>query len=169
MVFWKRQPLGHQLAAVGLEPLVEQLRAENAVDAKIAKISSQFAPRTEKGHVEIIRHRDRPDRSLRASAFFVDIGDRELARLADRVAQLGLVNPVGTAGALPSDTKSGAATSCDCNSRGTTAASLASTLSAAFWSFGSRRRRNSRTPIAIASVSSSVNIKGGRSKPRRNT
>src|SRR5712672_3005736 len=40
-----------------------------------------------------------------------------------------------TAGGLPSDTKSGAATSCDCNSRGTTAASLASTLSAAFWEF----------------------------------
>jgi hypothetical protein len=94
MVLWKRQPLGHQLAAVGLEPLVEQLRAENAVDPKIAKVSSQLALRAEKGYVDIIRHRDRPDRSLRAAAFFVDIGDGELARLADRVAQLRLVDPV---------------------------------------------------------------------------
>src|SRR5205823_1518181 len=75
MVLWKRQPLGHQLAAVGLEPLVEQLRAEDAVDPKIAKVSAQLAPRTEEGHVDVIRHCDRPYRSLRAAAFFVDIGD----------------------------------------------------------------------------------------------
>src|SRR5260370_35429461 len=54
-----------------------------------------------------------------------------------------------TAGALPSETKSGAATSCDCNSRGTTAASLASTLSAAFWSFGSRRGRRDRVACQV--------------------
>jgi len=99
MVLWKRQPLGHQLAAVGLEFLVEQLRAENAVDAKIAKVVPQFAPRTEKGYVDVIGHRDRPDRSLRAAAFFVDIGDRKLARLADRVAQLRQVDPVDRRGA----------------------------------------------------------------------
>src|SRR5689334_8104943 len=99
MVLWKRQPPGHQLAAVGLEPLVEQLRAENAIDPEIAKVSSQFAPRTKQGDVDIIRHRDRPDRSLRAAAFFVDIGDGKLARLADRVAQLRLVDPVDRRGA----------------------------------------------------------------------
>src|SRR5690242_17872762 len=99
MVPWKRRPLGHQLAAVGLEPFVEQLRAEDAVDPKIAKVCSQFAPRAEKGYVDIIRHRDRPDRSLRAAAFLVDIGDGELARLADRVAQLRLVDPVDRRGA----------------------------------------------------------------------
>src|SRR5438105_3266783 len=105
MVLWKRQPLGHQLAAVGLETLVEQLRAENAVDAKIAKVSPQLAPRTEKGCVDIIRHRDRPDRSLRAAAFFVDIGDGELARLADRAAQLRQVDPVDRRGAALGDEK----------------------------------------------------------------
>src|SRR5207248_1947020 len=99
MVLWKRQPLGHQLAAFGVKSLVEQLRGENAVDPKIAKVSSQLAPRTEKRYIDIIRHRDRPDRSLRAAAFFVDIGDGELARLADRIAQLREVDPVDRRGA----------------------------------------------------------------------
>src|ERR1700730_16784773 len=99
MVLWKRQPLGHQLAAVGLESLVEQLRAENAVDPKIAKVVPQFAPRTEKGYIAIICDRDRPARSLRATPFFFDIGDGRLARLADRFAQLRQVDPVDRRGA----------------------------------------------------------------------
>lgn len=95
MVFWKRSPLRQQLAAVALEFFVEQPRAENTVDPKIAKVSSQLAPRAEKGYVDIIRHRDRPDRSLRATAFFVDIGDGRLscrATLATR-AFLALLPP----------------------------------------------------------------------------
>ena len=53
--------------------------------------------------------------------------------------------------------------------RGKIVVIFASTLSAASCSPGSRSRRTRRAPTVMASSSSTVNISGGRSKPRRST
>src|SRR5437660_7652296 len=59
-VFLQRQPFGHQLPATGRETLVERLRAEDAIDAEMAKVVPQLAPPRNQGHVDIIGQRDRP-------------------------------------------------------------------------------------------------------------
>src|SRR5262249_15588080 len=74
--------------------------------------------------------------------------------------------PSGIA-ALPLDTRNGGSMIPLRSASGSAVVTLASTLSAALCKTGSRKRRTSRAPTAIASTSSAVNISGGKSKPRR--
>jgi len=92
-IFRQCQPCGRQLCALGREALVEELGAENAIDAEIAEILPQFAPRAEQRHVDVIGHCDWTNGPLRVMASLVDIRDRHLARLVDRTAQFRRVDP----------------------------------------------------------------------------
>src|SRR6266851_7104207 len=91
-VFSQRQPFGGEPAAIGREPLIQYVRGENAVDAEMAKVVAQLAPRADEGHVDVIGHRNRPNRPSRMTIFFVDIGNGKLAGLADGAAQLRQVD-----------------------------------------------------------------------------
>jgi hypothetical protein len=93
-VFRQSQPPRQELAAVGKEKIVEELGAEDAVDAKITKVVPQLAPRAEQGHIDIISHCDRTNGPARTTAVFVDVGNRDFTRFVDRMPQVRRVDPV---------------------------------------------------------------------------
>lgn len=147
---------------------VEHLRRGEALDAKVAVLGAQLAPRADQRDVDIIGHGDRPDGAVGMSAVHVGIGDVELAAVADGAAQLGHVDAFGRHGIALGDEDVLRAER-RTQRIGSTTVTLAKTLSAASCSLGSRTRRTMRAPTAIASTSSMVNISGGRSKPLRST
>src|SRR5947208_5014661 len=87
-VFSQLQPFGGEPAAIGREPLVQYVRGENPIDAEMAKVVAQLAPRADERHIDIIGHRNRPNRPSRVTTLFVDIRNGKLASLADGAAQL---------------------------------------------------------------------------------
>src|SRR5439155_6012188 len=87
------EPFRGQPPVLRREILVEDARTHDAIGAEVPKIVSEFAPGSDQRHINLIGHRNRPDRSLGSTTLLVAIGDRHLARLMDRVADFGGIHP----------------------------------------------------------------------------
>src|SRR5262249_31478397 len=75
----QRQPFGEEPAVAGREMLVEHPGFEDAVGAEVTEAVSQLAPGRYHCDIDVVRHRDRPDRAFAAPAFAVEVGDSQLA------------------------------------------------------------------------------------------
>src|ERR1700682_3836606 len=87
------EPIRGQTPVLWREILVEDARTDDAIGAEVPEIVPEFAPGSDQSHVNIIGHRNRPDRSPGPTTLLVGIGDRHLARLVDRTADLGEIHP----------------------------------------------------------------------------